>query len=285
MVKNVEEDHWDMVIEGKTSLFDLKFKDIWRYRDLLGLLVKRDFISVYKQTILGPLWFFIQPIFTTIIFTVIFGNLAGISTDGIPQPLFYLSGITAWNYFADCLNKTSTVFSANAGIFGKVYFPRLIMPLSIIVSNLVKFGIQFLLFLAMLLYFVADGYAIQLNTALFLFPLLVMMMAMFGLGIGLIITAMTTKYKDLAMLVGFGVQLLMYATPVIYPLSASPEKFRPIISANPMSAIIEAFRAGFLGQGAFEASSLLYSISVIALVFIVGIVIFNKTERSFVDTI
>lgn len=280
-----EQTEWDLVIEGKTSLFDLKFDDVWRYRDLLVLLVKRDFISFYKQTILGPLWFFIQPIFTTIVFTFIFGNLAGISTDGLPQPLFYLAGITAWNYFADCITKTSTVFKDNANIFGKVYFPRLIMPLSIVVSNLVRFGVQFLLFLAMLVYFVIAGAPIQITWAIALFPVLILLMAMFGLGLGLVITAMTTKYRDLAFLVTFGVQLLMYATTVIYPLSAAPEKYRSIIEANPMTAIIETFRLAFLGQGSFEWTSFGISSAVIFIIFFLGVLIFNKTERSFVDTI
>ena len=279
------EEKWDMVIEGKTSLLDLKFREVWRYRDLLMLLVKRDFVSFYKQTIFGPLWFFIQPIFTTIVFTFVFGNLAGISTDGIPQPLFYLAGITAWNYFADCITKTSTVFKDNANIFGKVYFPRLIMPLSIVVSNLVRFLVQFLLFLLMLFYYQFSGASIQFTWALGIFPVLVVLMAMFGLGLGLIITALTTKYRDLAFLVTFGVQLLMYATTVIYPLSAAPDQFKDLISANPMTPIIEAFRLGFLGEGSFTLASFSYSIVVILITFLVGVLIFNKTERSFVDTI
>jgi lipopolysaccharide transport system permease protein len=277
--------NWDLVIEGKTSLFDLKFEEVWRYRDLLFLFVKRDFISFYKQTILGPLWFFIQPIFTTIVFTFIFGNLAGISTDGLPKPLFYLAGITAWNYFADCITKTSTVFKDNANLFGKVYFPRLIMPLSIVVSNLVRFGVQFLLFIAMLIYFISIGVTVQITWAIALFPVLILLMAMFGLGLGLIITAMTTKYRDLAFLVSFGVQLLMYATTVIYPLSAAPEKYRVFIESNPMTSIIETFRLGFLGEGSFSTESFLYSVVIILITFAFGIFIFNKTERSFVDTI
>lgn len=285
MNTKVDQQSWDMVIQGKTSLFDLNFQEVWKYRDLLILLVKRDFISFYKQTILGPLWFFIQPIFTTIVFTFIFGNLAGISTDGIPQPLFYLAGITAWNYFSDCISKTSTVFKDNANIFGKVYFPRLIMPLSIVVSNLVRFGVQFLLFLAMLSYFLIKGAPVQITWAIALFPVLIILMAMFGLGLGLIITAMTTKYRDLAFLVSFGVQLLMYATTVIYPLSAAPEKYKPLIEANPMTAIIETFRLGFLGEGSFSSDSFLYSVAVILITFVLGVIIFNKTERSFVDTI
>lgn len=276
---------WDLVIEGKSSLFDLQFQDVWRYRDLLLMFVKRDFISFYKQTILGPLWFFIQPIFTTIVFTFVFGNLAGISTDGLPQFLFYLSGITAWNYFSDCLTKTSTVFKDNANIFGKVYFPRLIMPLSIVVSNLVRFGVQFALFLAMMLYFYFKGANFQVTSVVLLFPVLIILMAMLGLGLGLMITAMTTKYRDLAFLVTFGVQLMMYGTTVIYPLSAAPEKYKWLIALNPMTFIIETFRFGFLGQGDFSWNGLLYTTLVTFVVFIVGVVIFNRTEKNFVDTI
>jgi lipopolysaccharide transport system permease protein len=276
---------WDLVIEGSFSLFDLKFKDIWRYRDLLSMFVKRDFVSFYKQTILGPLWFFIQPLFTTIVYTFIFGNLAGISTDGLPQPLFYLAGITAWNYFADCLTKTSTVFKDNANIFGKVYFPRLIMPLSIVASNLVRFGVQMLLFLTMMGYYAWQGAAFVPTWALMLFPVWVLMMALLGLGLGLIVTAMTTKYRDLAFLVTFGVQLMMYATTVIYPLSAAPEKFKHIIELNPMTGIIEAFRYSFLGKGDFSALSVGYSAMITVIVLVLGIVIFNKTEKTFVDTV
>ena len=276
---------WDLIIEGKTSLFDLRLDDVWRYRDLLLMFVKRDFISFYKQTILGPLWFFIQPIFTTIVFTFVFGNLAGISTDGLPQYLFYLSGITAWNYFSDCITKTSTVFKDNANIFGKVYFPRLIMPLSIVVSNLVRFGVQFLLFISMMLYFGIKGANFHITNAVFLFPILILLMALLGLGLGLIITAMTTKYKDLTFLVTFGVQLLMYGTTVIYPLSAAPEKYKYLIELNPMTFVIETFRYGFLGTGQFTINGLIYSSIVTATIFIIGVVIFNKTERNFVDTI
>jgi lipopolysaccharide transport system permease protein len=283
--ENNKEEHWDLVIEGKTSLFDLKFADVWRYRDLLLMFVKRDFVSFYKQTVLGPLWFFIQPIFTTLVFTFVFGNLAGISTDGLPHALFYLSGITAWNYFSDCLTKTSTVFRDNANIFGKVYFPRLILPLSIVVSNLIRFGVQLLLLITMMVYFGYQGANFQVNMAIVLFPVLVLLMALLGLGLGLIITAMTTKYRDLSFLVTFGVQLLMYGTTVIYPLSAAPEKYRKLIELNPMTGIIEAFRYAFLGKGYFTAWSLGYSAIFTSVITMIGIIIFNKTERSFIDTI
>ncbi len=276
---------WDLIIEGTSSLFDLKFRDVWRYRDLLLMFVKRDFVSFYKQTILGPLWFFIQPLFTTIIYTFVFGGLAHISTDGLPQPLFYLAGITAWNYFADCITKTSTVFRDNSNIFGKVYFPRLILPLSIVASNLVRFAVQMLLFLSMIAYYYWSGTVISSGWALLMFPVLVLMMALLGLGLGLIITAMTTKYRDLAFLVTFGVQLLMYATTVIYPLSAAPEKYKHLIELNPMTGIIEAFRYSFLGKGEFSTWSVGYSAIVTIIALFIGIIVFNKTEKTFVDTV
>jgi len=276
---------WDLVIEPQNNLMDLKLKDVWRYRDLLIMFVKRDFVSFYKQTILGPLWFFVQPLFTTIVFMYIFGGLAGISTDGVPAPLFYLSGITVWNYFADCLTKTSTVFKDNANIFGKVYFPRLILPLSIVVSNLVRFGVQFLLFLSMLLYYSLNGTNLNFTWFIVLFPLLIVLMALLGLGLGLIITAMTTRYRDLAFMVVFGIQLLMYATTVIYPLSAAPDKYKSVIELNPMTSIIEAFRYGFFGQGEVSIWSLSYTTIVAIVVMILGVIIFNKTEKTFVDTV
>ncbi|MGY3053545.1 lipopolysaccharide transport system permease protein [Pedobacter sp. UYEF25] len=282
------EHNYEWTIEAKSSLFDLKGNEVWAYRDLLWLLVRRDFVSFYKQTILGPLWFFIQPLFTTIIFTFIFGNLAGISTDGLPKPLFYLAGITAWNYFADCLTKTSTVFRDNAGVFGKVYFPRLIVPLSIVLSNLVRFGVQMILFFILMAYYYFSGANFQPSWAITLFPLLVILMAVLGLGAGMLISAMTTKYRDLAFLVGFGVQLLMYATTVIYPLSVALDKYPKyawIIKYNPMTPILETFRFGFLGEGSFSWLSLGYVTLISFLMLLFGIVIFNKVERNFVDTV
>lgn len=287
-MKDRTEEDWDMVISPANNLLDLKLKEVWQYRDLLMLLVKRDFVSFYKQTILGPLWFFIQPIFTTIIFTFIFGNLAGISTDGLPQPLFYMAGITSWNYFADCLNKTSTVFKDNAGIFGKVYFPRLIMPLSIVVSNLIRFAVQMLLFVIMIVYYLAIGKDFGPNWYILLFPLMVVLMACLGLGLGLIISAMTTKYRDLAFLVTFGVQLLMYATTVIYPLSVAVAKYPEyawIIEYNPMTPIIEAFRYGFLGKGSFSWTGIGWCTGITVLITLLGVVVFNKVEKNFVDTV
>lgn len=281
---NEHADHsWE--IKPHSSLFDLKLKDIWAYRDLLGLLVRRDFVSFYKQTILGPLWFFIQPLLTTIMFTFVFGKLAGLSTDELPQPLFYMAGITAWNYFADCLTKTSTVFRDNANIFGKVYFPRLIMPLSIVVSNLVRFGVQFLLFLSVMAYYYFNQVAFHITWAITLFPVVVVLMALLGLGAGMIISALTTKYRDLAFLITFGVQLLMYATTVIYPLSAAPEKYKWLIQLNPMTALIETFRYGFLGKGSFTWHSLGYSALTTLILLVSGVIIFNKVEKNFVDTV
>jgi lipopolysaccharide transport system permease protein len=283
MDQNKEE--WDLEIKPHSNILNLHLKDVWNYRDLLLLLVRRDFVSFYKQTIFGPLWFFIQPIFTTIIFTFIFAKMAGISTEGVPPPLFYLSGTVAWNYFADCLTKTSTVFRDNASIFGKVYFPRLVMPLSIVMSNLVKFAVQFLLFIIMLFWYMFKGEAIHPNAYIFLFPVVVLFMALLGLGIGLIVTAMTTKYRDLAFLVAFGVQLLMYASPIIYPLSAAPEKYRTIIMLNPLSGLIETFRYGFLGSGTFFSGAFFYSIIFTIIIFLIGLVVFNKVEKNFIDTV
>lgn len=282
------EEKWDIELTPHSSLFDLKLDDIWHYRDLLMLLVRRDFVSFYKQTILGPLWFFIQPLFTTVIYTFVFGNLADISADHLPKPLFYLAGITAWNYFADCLTKTSSVFTANAGLFGKVYFPRLIVPLSIVVSNLIRFGVQMVLFFLMIGFYVFKGANVHPNAYLLLFPFLLMLMAMLGLGLGMIISAMTTKYRDLSFLITFGIQLMMYLTTVIYPLSTVKEKYPKyqwMVEYNPMTPIIESFRYGFLGQGTFTMLSLGITTAITILILLIGIVIFNRVERTFIDTV
>ncbi len=264
----------------------MHLKEIWHYRDLLVLLVKRDIISFYKQTLLGPLWFFVQPLLTTVIYVFIFGNLAGLSTDGLPGPLFYMTGVVAWNYFAECLTKTSTVFRDNANIFGKVYFPRVIMPLSIVVSNLVRFGIQFLLLLLTLAYFsFFKGFIFQPTIYILLFPVIVILMACLGLGSGLLISALTTKYRDLSFLVVFGVQLLMYATPVIYPFSAAPEKVKQLVAYNPMTHMIEVIRLGLLGKGAFSVSSILYAFISTMVVLFLGIIVFNKVEKTFIDSV
>jgi lipopolysaccharide transport system permease protein len=273
------------VIRPKTGWFDLHLADLWRYRDLTMLFVWRDFVAQYKQTVLGPLWHLIQPLFTTLLFTVIFGRIAKLPTDGIPPMLFYMAGVTAWSYFSECLNRTSSTFLANAGIFGKVYFPRLCVPVSAVISNLIKFGIQFGLFLGFLVFFWLKGAAIHPNIAILLTPILLLMMAALGLGTGIIVSALTTKYRDLQVLVGFGVQLAMYATPVIYPLSIFPNSARWIIVVNPMAPIIEAFRYAFLGEGLFSWAYLGISAGVIAVILFVGIVLFNHVERTFMDTV
>jgi lipopolysaccharide transport system permease protein len=287
-MNEISTSEWDIELTPENNLFDLKLKDVWNYRDLLVLLVRRDFVSFYKQTILGPLWFFIQPLFTTIIYTFVFGSLANIPTDGLPQPLFYLAGITAWNYFADCLTKTSSVFTANAGLFGKVYFPRLIVPLSIVVSNLIRFGVQMLLFVLMMIVYWVKGASFHPNTYLLLFPFLLLLMAMLGLGLGMVISAMTTKYRDLTFLITFGIQLMMYLTTVIYPLSTVKQKFPRyewLVEYNPMTSIIEAFRYGFLGQGTFTMLSLGITTIITLLIMLLGIIVFNRVERNFIDTV
>ncbi|MFN9518612.1 MAG: ABC transporter permease [Bacteroidota bacterium] len=277
---------WDLTIEPQRSLFQINLKDVWRYRDLLGLLVKRDITAGYKQTILGPIWMFLQPLFTTITFTFVFGNLAGLSTDGLPQPLFYMAGTIAWTYFSDCLTGTAGVFRANAGIFGKVYFPRLIMPLTLVISNLMKFGIQLFQFLILYIYYiVAKNYQPELSAYILLLPFLILLMAMLGLGLGMTISAMTTKYRDLSFLLGFGMTLFMYATPVIYPLSATPEKYKAILSYNPIAPILEGFRYIVLGAGTFNWNMLGYTTIVAFITLAVGTLIFNKVEKDFVDTV
>ena len=282
------EENWDIEISPKSSLFDLRLKDTWHYRDLLLLLVRRDFVAFYKQTILGPIWFFLQPAITILIYTLVFNNLANIPTDSIPAPLFYLAGTIIWNYFSDCLIKTSTVFKDNSAILGKVYFPRLIMPLSIVLSNLVRFAVQFILFLVLIIYYWSKGFAIASNTVIFLFPLIILLIAALGLGLGMMISAVTTKYRDLAFVVAFGVPLLMYATTVIYPLSVAITKYPKyawIIKYNPITALIETFRYGFLGKGSFSWGLLSYSASITTAILLLGIIVFNKVERTFVDTV
>jgi len=276
---------WDKEITPKKSLFDLNLNQIWKFRDLLFLFVWRDFVSVYKQTILGPLWFFIQPILTSITFTIIFGNFAQISTDGMPKIIFYMAGITMWNYFADCLNKTSNTFVVNQGLFGKVYFPRLIVPLSIIVTNLLKFGIQIILFIVFWTYFYLTTDTMQPNWYILIFPLLIIIMAALGLGFGMVISALTTKYRDLTFLIGFGVQLLMYASPIIYPMSTVPEKYQWLIKLNPMTSIIDTFKHALMGTGSFDLYNLLYSCAFAVCILFLGLVVFNKVEKSFIDTV
>ena len=286
MEENIQLEKWDLVIKPQSGLFEINFKELWSYRDLLLLLVRRDFIATYKQTILGPIWFFLQPILTTLTFVIIFGRVAGLSTEGVPMVLFYMAGITLWNYFSESLTRTATVFKDNASIFGKVYFPRLVMPLSIVVSNLVKLGIQFSLFLVFWLYFLLIKGNVHPSPYLMLLtPLLVLLLGILGLGFGMIISAMTTKYRDMVFLLTFGIQLLMYATPIIYPLSSIGSKYKWLILANPMSAIIETFRVAFLGKGSFSWGALAYSSGVALVVLLVGTVVFNKVEKSFMDTV
>jgi len=278
-------EQWTEIIEPRTRLLDLRLRELWRYRDLVMMFVRRDFVANYKQTILGPLWFFIQPLLTTIMFVFIFGRVAGLSTDGLPMMAFYLAGITIWTYFSEAFNKTASVFRDNAQIFGKVYFPRLTMPVSIVISNLVRFLIQFSLFIAVWAYYLSTTDTLHPNVYLLLTPLLVIMMGLLALGFGMIFSAMTTKYRDLIFLLTFGIQLLMYATPVIYPLSSISEKYKMIILANPMSAIVETFRFGFLGSGSFSWGQLGYSFGFSVLVLLLGTIIFNRVEKSFTDTV
>lgn len=282
------QEEWTIVIQPKTSLFSLDLRELWQYRDLLVMYIKRDIVTFYKQTILGPLWFVIQPLFTTLMFMFVFGGIAGISTDGLPQPLFYMAGLLCWNYFSECLNRCSDTFNANQNVFGKVYFPRLIVPLSIVVSSLVKMGIQLGLFLAIYLYYVAGGYPLEVNAHALLLPLLVLMLAGLGLGFGLLISSLTTKYRDLRFLITFGVQLWMYATPVIYPLSVmqqNHQQYMWLIVANPLTSIIETFKFGFLGEGTFSWWYLGYSFLFTIVMMLWGMITFNKVQRSFMDVI
>jgi lipopolysaccharide transport system permease protein len=278
-------DDWDVIIEPKSGFLLLNSKELWRYRDLITMFVKRDVVTLYKQTILGPIWFVLQPIMTTIIYMFVFGGIAQISTDGAPQILFYLSGITIWNYFADTFNATSQTFKTNEQIFGKVYFPRLVMPISKVIGGLIKFGIQFGLFLTVYAIIGFQGGEIYPNWTLVLLPLLLIYMAGFGMGAGILFTSLTAKYRDLNFLLAFIVQLLMYASAVIFPLSAVPEKYQTIILLNPFVHIIEAFKYMFLGVGHISFNGLLYTGIVMLITLLVGVLIFNKTEKSFVDTV
>jgi lipopolysaccharide transport system permease protein len=280
-----EQEHWDLVIKPHSKWYDLRLKEILHYKDLLFLFVRRDFVSIYKQTILGPLWFFIQPIITAITFTVIFGNLAKISTDGLPQILFYMCGITLWNYFSDTLTKTADTFSANANIFGKVYFPRMIMPLSVVVSNLIKLGVQFSLFIAVWIYYLIQTNQVHPNSTMLLVPFLIILIGFMALSFGIIISSLTTKYRDLKFLVTFGVQLMMYASPIVYPLSIVPEKYKWIILANPVTSVIETFKYAFLGVGEFNWMHLGYSFGFTIILFLISLIIFHKVEKTFMDTV
>lgn len=283
-IKN-EENQWTTVIQARKSWFNIDLSELWCYRDLIVLLVRRDFIANFKQTVLGPLWFVLQPLFTTIVFTVVFGKIAQIPTDGLPQFLFYLAGITVWNYFATCLTKTSDTFVANAHIFGKVYFPRLAVPISVVIVNLLAFSIQFLLFLAFMFYFHIQGLAIQPNGWILYMPVLLLQMAALGLGVGIIISSLTTKYRDLAFVVTFGVQLWMYATPIVYPISQIPDKWQWFYLLNPMASVVETFRYAFLGGIAPSMVRLISSIGLTCVILLIGIMLFSWVEKTFMDTV
>ncbi len=273
------------VIKPRKNLLDIDIKGIWRYRDLYRMYIHRDIVTQYKQTILGPLWYLIQPLMTTVMYMFVFGGLAGISTDGLPQPLFYMSGIVLWNYFNACFTASSEVFTANAGVFGKVYFPRLIVPLSAVTSNLLKMLIQLLIFVGLYIYFAVNGAPLHLNAVALLFPVLIVMLAFHALSWGLIFSSLTTKYRDLKFLIQFGIQLFMYATPVIYPLSVAPEKYRRILELNPLTPIFEAFKYGTLGVGSLDWGGLAYSAVFMLVSLFFAVVIFSRVERNFMDTV
>jgi lipopolysaccharide transport system permease protein len=279
---------WLFEITPKNKFFSLNLKEVWQYRDLLLLFVKRDVVTVYKQTVLGPLWYLIQPLFTSVTFTIVFNNLAGISTGNVPPFLFNLASITVWNYFTTCLNGTSNTFGNNAGIFGKVYFPRIIAPLTVVISNLIKFVIQLLIFLAFYIYFYAKGASIHFTGATVFFPFIIVLMGMLGLGLGMIISALVTKYRDLTYLIGFGVQLLMYVSAVVYPMSLIQEKMPDyvwIVKYNPLAYCIETTRYMLLGIGELPVWGMIYTFIVTVVVLLIGIVLFNHTEKSFIDTV
>ena len=276
---------WTLIIRPQRAWWDLQLGEIWRYRDLILLFVWRDFVAYYKQTILGPLWYLIQPILTTVVFTVIFGNIAKLPTDGLPPFLFYLAGNTVWVYFSTCVTSTSDTFAGNAAVFGKVYFPRLSVPISIVISNLISFGIRLGVFLAFLVYFMLKGAEVHVTWWVLLLPVLLIIMAGLGLGFGIIISSMTTKYRDLQQLVGFGVQLMMYGTPVIYPLSSVDAELRWLLLLNPMTPVVEVFRFAFLGTSALEPVYLIYSFFCMLTSLLIGIVAFNHVENTFMDTV
>jgi len=287
VVKKNDSEGWSVVIRPSESLFEVNFAEIWRYRDLCAMFIKRDIVTMYKQTILGPLWFFIQPIMTTAMYMVVFGGIAKIPTDGVPPPLFYLAGICLWQYFAGCLTRTSDTFVSNAAIFGKVYFPRLVVPVANVISNLIKMAIQFLLLAVVYLYFVfCTGAHVRPTMYALLLPGLVALVAGLALGFGILFSSMTTKYRDLRLLLGFMVQLWMYATPVIYPIGTiTNDRLRFAMQLNPLTGIFEAFKYGLLGAGAFSWGSLAYSACFTAVLILLGIVVFNRVQRSFIDTV
>ena len=285
MPQRANSEDWTLVIRPRKRLLDLDLKSLWRYRDLWYMYVRRDIVTFYKQTILGPLWFLIQPVLTTIMYMFVFGGLAGISTDGAPQPLFYLSGIMLWNYFSDSFNKSSNVFTNNASVFGKVYFPRLVVPLAGLTSNLVKMGIQLVLFILVYAGYLIAGTPLHINATLLLFPFYVLLLAGHALAWGLIISSVTSKYRDLAFLVSFGLQLFMYATPIIYPMSAASGRIAKILWLNPLSPIFEAFKYGCLDCGSFSWGGLLYSSVFMLITLFFAVIVFNRVERNFMDTV
>ncbi|RKT00006.1 ABC transporter permease [Flavobacterium sp. 123] len=279
---------WLFEISPKNKFFSLNLKEVWQYRDLLMLFVKRDVVTVYKQTVLGPLWYLIQPLFTSVTFTLIFNTVAGINTGSVPPFLFNLAGITIWNYFTACLNDTSDTFKKNAAIFGKVYFPRIIMPISIVISNLLKFGIQFLIFIIFYAFYYFQGAVISLNPTIIFFPLLVALMGILGLGLGMFISSLVTKYRDLSYLISFGVQLLMYISAVMYPMALIHEKmpnYGWLIAYNPLAYVIETTRYMLLNAGQISVLGLVYTVLLTVIVFFTGLLVFNKTEKSFIDTV
>lgn len=285
MRQNVFEE-WSTIITPKTKWYKLNIKEIWDYRDLISIFVKRDIISIYKQTILGPVWFLLGPLFTVFTYTFLFSEVAHLSTDGLPGPLFYLGGTTLWNYFQSCFNGASTTFSANAGIFGKVYFPRLVTPISLMISNLLKFSFQFLTYVCFLVYYYFKLPAIELHYDLmFLIPIVIFILAMIAMGAGIIVSSLTSKYRDLSMIVGIGMTLVMYATPIMYPVSAIPEIYKPYLYLNPISPLVETFRYVFTGTGLFNWGQLLYSFFFGGIVLIIGIFVFHRTEKTFMDTV
>lgn len=274
------------VFSPRKPLLDLRLAEVWKYRDLIALFVRRDFVATYKQTLLGPLWFLLQPLFTTIVFTVIFGKIAKLPTDGIPNFLFYMSGVVVWNYFADCITRTSQTFNANSGVFGKVYFPRMTVPVASVITNLITFAIQFVLFMVIVLWFMLQpGSAIKLDWRVIVLPVLILQMAMLGIGVGCLVSALTTRYKDLNMAVGFGVQLWMYGSAVIIPRSDVPPQFQWLMTINPMVPVVESFRFAFLGAGTVEFGQLAVGAVLSVGMFLWGVVVFNRVERTFTDTI
>jgi lipopolysaccharide transport system permease protein len=288
-MNNADDKWWTLEIRPKKALLELDLREIWKYKDLIFLFIRRDFVALYKQTVLGPLWFLIQPLLTSLMFYFVFGRVAKITTDGLPPFYFYIVGVTAWGYFSECLNKTANTFIENANIYGKVYFPRIIIPISTVLSNLIKFFIQFGLFLCIALIYVLQGYDIQFQwDKLIWIPFLILLMALFGLGLGIIVSSLTTKYRDLRFLMTFVVQLMMYGTPVIYPMSKIVNdypQYKWVVLANPMSSIIESFRFIFSGNGIFSYHYLLISMVIILFILVLGVLLFGKVEKNFMDTV